>query len=562
MTESTCSPDLRQSGFSVEKHVAFAGKRSVSAPPAPVIPQLPFARPSLARRASSEEPDGEPYIPPTDPAHHDLPSIATADTPLARLHTKVSRQAASRGRSISPVLAEEYTHHGVPGQAFGEESGIRAEAVKEAAELGRNLTGSPDELRAVEGIEEQLEEKRKRLLAEATQGEGEVEKAVPKGEGEDSQFYGLGVKQSVSTDPCLASLPRTLPLAPQILAPPPPTQRATDTASSTPPVLSPFSHLAQSAPSIASAAPGTLSLSLAQKLHALQPGQRRTKEEAIDTPVEPQTPEEGFDEGHKPAPASSVRRKSRDYGFEMSEAMAPPTLRQANVEAVPEEPTATTDKPSRITYRTLAEAKAQAQEGEGETEELEEATPSGKVVTSEEEGTTTPRAGILKLPSTPPTIRPTKEPRSAPTAFTPPSSPTASTFPSPPALSTTEVQTARLIRSHSHPADTDLEHYYSPSSTLLSGSGAVGDVEGAQPPAGELGERSGEGGKSTKDDSPSMVRGEEAGEELEEERAEKAPLRHPLPGGSTAIPAAHEGGQAEGAGGKKKRRKGKRGGKK
>ncbi|BGO98126.1 hypothetical protein NBRC10513v2_001347 [Rhodotorula toruloides] len=558
------SPDLsRGGGFSVEKHVAFAGKRSASAPPTPLLPQVPFTRPSLPRRASANEPEGEAYIPPTDPAHHDLPSIATADNPLARLHTEVSREAASRGRSLSPVFAEEYSHHGVPERAYSAEGKERAEAAKEAAEVGRELMGSPDELKALEGVELQLEEKREKRLAEMQQ-EVEVEKAAAEGAGggSGSQFYGLAAAQSVSADPYFASLTRMLPPAPHGLAPPP-MHGPTDTASSTPPVLSPFSSLAQSAPSTSSAAPGTVALSLAQKLHALAPGQRRTKEEAIDTPVEPQTPDEAFDEGHKPAPASSGRRKSRDYGFEMSEAMAPPGLRQPKVEEVPEEPAATAEKPSRVTYCSLAEARAQAQEGEGEAEELE-ATSGGKVVTSEEEGTTTPRAAILGSPKTPPTALATKEPHSAPTAFTPPDSPTASTFPSASVAPPTEAQTSRLIRSHSHPSDTDLKHYYSPSSTLLSGEGALGSAEG--PPSVEgvkAGTLLSEEAAPKQDDPPSIVRGEEAGEELEEERAEKIPLRHPLPGGSTTAAATDEGGQGGGAGGKKKRKtKGKKSGKK
>ncbi|BGP29727.1 hypothetical protein JCM10296v2_001466 [Rhodotorula toruloides] len=558
------SPDLSGGGFSVEKNVAFAGKRSASAPPSPLIPRDRFARPSPPHRASANEPDGEPYIPPTDPAHHDLPSIATADTPLARLHTEVSREAASRGRSLSPVLAEEYSHHGVPEHAYSAEGKERAEAAKKAAEIGRDLMGSADELKAVEGVEKQLEEKREKLLAEMQQ-EGEVEKAAAGGAsgGGDSQFYGLAAAQSVSADPYSTFLTRMLPPAPHGLAPPP-MHRPTDTASSTPPVLSPFSSLAQSAPSTSSAAPGTVALRLAQKLHALAPGQRRTKEEAIDTPVEPQTPDEAFDEGHKPAPALSGRRKSRDYGFEMSEAMAMPAVRQPRVEEELGEPAATGQKPSRVTHRSLAEARAQAQEGEGEAEELEEATSGGKVVTSEEEGTTMPRAAILASPKTPPTARATKEPRSAPTAFHPPDSPTTSTFPSSSAAPPTEAQTPRLIRSHSHPSDTDLKHHYSPSSTLMSGESALGAAEGPPPVEGvRTGTATSEGVATGQDDPPSVVRGNEAGEELEEERAEKVPLRHPLPGGSATAAATHEGGQGGRAGGKKKRKaKGKKGGKK
>jgi hypothetical protein len=456
------------------------------------------------------------------------------------------------------VLAEEYSHHGVPERAYSAEGRERAEAAKEAAEIGRELMGSPDELNAVEGVEKQLEEKREKLLAEMQQ-EVEVEKAAAGNAsgGGDSQFYGLAAAQSVSADPYFASLTRMLPPAPHGLAPPP-MHKPTDTASSTPPVLSPFSSLAQSAPSTSPAAPGTVALSLAQKLHALAPGQRRTKEEAIDTPVEPQTPEEGFEEGHKPAPASSGRRKSRDYGFEMSEAMAMPAVCQPKVEEEPEDPAATGQKPSRVTYRSLTEARAQAQEGEGEAEKLEETTSGGKVVTSEEEGTTTPRAAILTSPTTPPTARPTKEARSAPTAFTPPDSPTASTFPSSSAAPPTEVQTSRLIRSHSHPSDTDLKNYYSPSSTLLSGGGELGSVEGVN-----AGTATSEGVATGQDDPPSAVCGEEAGEELEEERAEKVPLRHSLPGGAATAAATHEGGQGGEAGGKKKRKsKGKKGGKK
>ncbi|BGP22494.1 hypothetical protein Rt10032_c07g3047 [Rhodotorula toruloides] len=553
------SPDLSHGGFSVEKYVAFDSKRSVSAPPAPLIQQVPFARP---RRVSFDEPEGERYLPPTDPAHHNLPSIATADTPLAHLRTEIGREAALRGRSLSPVFAEEYSHHGVPERAYSTEGRERAETAKEAAEVGREMTGSPTELKAIEDLEKQLEEKRAKLLAEVQQEEGEVGKASPGSGGGASQFYGVAAAENASADPYLVSLTRMLPSAPHGLAPPH-MHGPTDTAGSTPLVLSPFSSLAQTTQSTSSATSGTVALSLAQKLHTLAPGQRRTKEEAIDTPVEPQTPDEGSDDGHEPACASSGRRKSRDYGFEMSEAMAPPVLHQPKVEEEPEEPAMAAGKPSTVTYRSLAEARTQAQEGEGEAEELEELQPGGKLMMSEEEGTTTPRAAIMSTPKTPPTPRLTQRPRSAPTAFTPPGSPTASTFPSSSTTCTSQAQTSRLIRSHSHPSDTDLKHYYSPSSTLLSGEGALSSAEGGQL-LGSVEHRghTSAGGVSIKDDPPGLPCGKEATEALEEERAEKAPLRHPLPGGSTTTAATHEGGEGEGAGGKKKRRKGKKGGKK
>lgn len=305
----------------LHRHVTF----SSDSPPAPA-PVLP-SPPSTPTLSGDSTPPGELEPGTSSEPSEERPDAASA-LDLTQLHARVSREAAAEARERAPELAQEYEDPSRAREPDGALVGVHYRAGIEAAHVAQERSTSGREAAAVRALDAELEGQRRvrveaeeervlqevdeqarahRMAGRAAAARGRrmsgseremeaVREVEERREEKERETWGEAVDAEVTdahpAEP-VPQLQETYRFPPAAVRPTGPRalSRDDDTPShSADPSagrLSPFSALSHSDAAPAAAAPHAPErrLSLADRLAALEPGERRPRQEGLDTPV-------------------------------------------------------------------------------------------------------------------------------------------------------------------------------------------------------------------------------------------------------------------------------------
>lgn len=305
----------------LHRHVTF----SSDSPPAPA-PVLP-SPPSTPTLSGDSTPPGELEPSASNEPSEERPDAASA-LALTQLHARVSREAAAEARERAPELAQEYEDPSRAREPDGALVGVHYRAGIEAAHVAQERSTSGREAAAVRALDAELEGQRRvrveaeeervlqevdeqarahRMAGRAAAARGRrmsgseremeaVREVEERREEKERETWGEAVDAEVTdahpAEP-VPQLQETYRFPPAAVRPTGPRalSRDDDTPShSADPSagrLSPFSALSHSDAAPAAAAPHAPErrLSLADRLAALEPGERRPRQEGLDTPV-------------------------------------------------------------------------------------------------------------------------------------------------------------------------------------------------------------------------------------------------------------------------------------